>query len=105
MSSRVLRPGDPGTVEPIAWRQVGGLGERRESTGAEPVGPPPAKTVPVGELRCTSTDAWPGAFQEIVTTLVPAGSGFGLAVRVGCASTGTATASAKRNTQLVIFFT
>jgi hypothetical protein len=48
---------------------------------------------------------WPGAFQEIVTVVVPAGSGFGLAVRVGCASTGIANASAKKNTQLAIFFT
>ena len=53
-----------------------------------------------------STAAWPVAVQEIVTAVTPAGSGFGVAVKVTvCASIGAANASVKRNTQLVIFFT
>jgi hypothetical protein len=46
-----------------------------------------------------------GAFQVSVTEVAPAASVVGLTVKVTCASTGAVKASAKRNTQLVIFFT
>jgi len=38
MSSRVLRPGDSGIAAPIAWRQVGGAGERSRPASAEQPG-------------------------------------------------------------------